>query len=387
MRKFLLLVSAVALSVATLTACFGGPPPPPPTDPHDVLVVGDSVAFSFGCVLGDAISGVPAGSCPSSPDYTTKNFSIGGCTIYGSAALLYSGATAPVPNCDTVPAGDDQRTWAQAADYYVPKVVVINTGGWEIVDRWLSNVAGAPNSQWGGPETEQVYKNAAVYYSAALYNAISAFRARGAKVLVANQPNVNPLQPEPDPATVPAGLGCSWWEAYPDNPPTAVGDPPLSPLTCPGQWRSPTGNTTYRSSRLKFNQFNAIINQVLTDPDPQLGFGSDPNVASFNFKRHFNQPGTDAYTDWICPPPQDSTVAAQNVLDWHTTGDLTDTAWQCNNGQLNSAANPWPYAISARAPDNGHLSPDGQFSILQPYLDSCVKFLLGKPGGSQADCA
>ena len=52
-------------------------------------------------------------------------------------------------------------------------------------------------------------------------------------------------------------------------------------------------------------------------------------------------------------------------------------AWQCDNGTLNSPANPWPYAILARADDNGHLSVAGQFQILQPYLEPCVEAALG----------
>lgn len=380
MRKVTVLVAGLALFAV---ACMGGPPPPPPTEPKDVLVVGDSVAFSFGCVLGDTVPGIPASGCPASPDYTTKNFAVGACTIYGVTVSLYNGGTAGVPNCDTVPAGADNRTWAQAADYYTPKVVLINTGGWEIVDRWLSYTA-VPDSQWGG--SGQEYSNAAVYFSSALYNAISNFRARGAQVLVANQPNMNPLQPVPDPAGVPAGLGCSWWEAYPDNPPTAQGEPG-NPLTCPGQWQSPTGTTSYRSSRVKVNQFNMVVNQVLTNPDPSLGFGNDPNVKSFNFKKHFNEPGTGAYTDWICPPPQDSTVAAQNTLDFHQNVPPGTMAYQCNTGRPNIPSDPWTYAINARAPDKGHLSVAGQENILRRYLESCVKSLLGKAGGNAADCA
>jgi hypothetical protein len=388
LRKFLLLAAGVALSVGTLSACFGGPPPPQ-TEPKDVLVVGDSVAFSFGCVLGDAVAGVPASGCPASPDYSTKNFSIGACTIYGTTVSLYNGGSAGIPNCDTVPGGADNRTWAEAADHYTPKVVVINTGGWEIVDRWLSFTS-VPDSQWGGPTNQQAYINAATYYSSALYQAISEFRGRGAKVVVAIQPNASPPQPEPPPSGTPAGLECSWWEPYPPTAPASAGPDCTGDATQGGggTWRSPTGNTSYRSSRAKLNQFNTIVNQVLTSPDPNLGFGNDPNVSSFNFKKHFNEPGTDNYTNWICPPPQDSTVPAQNVLDFHTTTNLTDTAFQCDNGNgPNSPANPWTYAINARAPDQGHLSVAGQEQILRPYLEACIKALIPVAGGDPSKCS
>jgi hypothetical protein len=71
------------------------------------------------------------------------------------------------------------------------------------------------------------------------------------------------------------------------------------------------------------------------------------------------------YTSYVCPPPNDFTEAP-------------DGSNQCSNGP----------AILARAPDNGHLSVAGTFDILQPYLEGCVRHLLGlPPPGSAADCA
>lgn len=373
MRKFLLLGLGVALATSVVAGCFGGGGPPP-TDPRDVLVVGDSVSYSFGCALGDTLPGVDPANCPQSPDYSAKNFSVGACTIYPANALLYNGGSAPVPNCNTAPAGSEQRTWSQAADYYVPKVVIINTGGWDIVDRWLGDIVGPPNSQWGGNTNTQEYSNAAVYFSAALYNAITDFRNHGAKVVVAYQPYANPPQPEPPPGgSTPPGLECSWWEPDPPAPPVAQGNGNLNPLTCPGPWQSPCCGVTYRSGHAKFDQFNMIVNQVLTNPDPRFGFGSDPNVSSFNFKRHFNLPSIagGGYSDYVCPPPNDGVVAPDPIT--HKCAITNPQATVVD-------------AILARAPDRGHLSIAGQFDILKPYLDPCVRFLLGKSGGNQADC-
>ena len=117
MRKFTLLVAGLVLCGGTLTACFGGSPPPP--DPHDVLVVGDSVSFAFGCVLGsDGGSGNP---CPTQPDFTTQNDFSGACTITPGTLVLYNGGAAPAPSCDTAPAAANGRTWEQAANQFVPK--------------------------------------------------------------------------------------------------------------------------------------------------------------------------------------------------------------------------------------------------------------------------
>ena len=104
LRKFFILLAGVAFMAGTLAACFGGPPPPPPTDPHDVMVVGDSVAFSFGCVLGESLPGVTDWNCPARPGYSTKNLAVGACTIYPTSVLLYNGGQAGVPNCGTAAA-------------------------------------------------------------------------------------------------------------------------------------------------------------------------------------------------------------------------------------------------------------------------------------------
>jgi hypothetical protein len=394
LRKLALLVAGVALSVGTLAACFGGPPPP---DPRDVLVVGDSVSFSFGCVLGDPgeLGGVPQSACTPAPGatYTTRNDWVGACTITPGTLSLYNGGQAGAPNCDTVGAGSRGDTWQSDADHFVPKVVVINTAGWEIVDRWM-NFVSAPDEQWGAagchpnnapsPQCD-AYSNAAQQYSSRLFDAINVFRnsANHPTVIVTNTPYINPLEPEPPFGSGNDALSCSWWEPFPNSPQQSQGPDCAGDATqgSGGFWRSPTGNTSYRSSQLKMDQFNEIVQFVKSN-----NFAGDPAVKVFNFKSHFNAGPANTYTDWVCPPPQDSTVTAVNVLDWHTANPL-DMAFQCDNGQgPNSVANPWTYAINARAPDHSHLSPAGQTQILQPYIDKCVRAALGASGGDPAAC-
>ena len=363
MRKLTLLVAGIVLSVGTLSACVGGPPPPPPPDPHDVLVVGDSVAFSFGCVLGDPgeTGGVPGSACPAPPDYSTRNDWTGSCTIAPGTLSLYNGGTAGAPNCDTAPAGSRNQTWSEAANQNVPRVVVINTAGWEIVDRWLNFVT-TPDSQWGGSTSGQPYQNAAVQYSSQLYDAINVFRSspNDPTVIVANAPYIAPPQPEPPPGSVPAGIECSYWEPYPASPPVSAGPDCTGNATggSGGSWRPPAAGVTYRSSKTKLDQFNAIISQVKNQ-----WFGSDPKVVVFNFKRHFNSPSNE-YTDYVCPPPKDGVEAP-------------DGSNNCSNGP----------AILARAADKGHLSPAGSYQILQPYIDKCVRAHLGLTGGDPSACS
>jgi hypothetical protein len=383
LRKFSLVAAAVALVGGALTACFGGPPPPPPTDPHDVLVVGDSVGFSFGCVLGDPgeTNGIPQSACPQSPDYTTRNDWAGGCTITPGTLSLYNSGTAPAPNCDTAGAGSRGQTWQDDANSFVPKVVVINTAGWEIVDRWLNPVT-TPDAQWGGNTSSQEYMNAAVQYSNQLYDAINMFRAspNHPTVIIANAPYIAPTQPEPPPGSVPAGIECSFWEPNPPSPPVSSGPDCTGNATAGsgGSWRPQAPGISYRSSKAKLDQFNGIVSLVKNDY-----FASDNEVVVFNFKKHFNDGPNNQYTDYVCPPPNDATIAPQFAQDLHTGATPGTMAWQCNTN-----ANPmnWDYAILARDPDHSHLSPTGQYQILQPYIDKCVRNYLGLSGGDLSAC-
>ena len=359
MRRFIVLVAGVVLAAGTLSACLGGPPPEP-QDPHDVLVVGDSVSFSLGCALGDCAG------CPARPGYSTHNEFTGGCTITPRTLDLYNGGTAPAPNCDTAPDAEG-RTWANAADHYTPRVVVINTAGWEIVDGWLSFTQ-PPDYQWGAPGcTPQnvcspFYANAAQHYSAQLFDTINMFRSKGATVVVAKSPYIQPLQPEPpNDGSVPADLACSWWEAYQSSAPTAQGSPG-NPLTCPGTWRSPpnTAGVTYRSSKTKIDQLNTIVDFVKSQY-----FGGDPGVVLFNFAKHFNPGGQ--YNDYVCPPPDDATQVPGPDINLDGTPNCP------------TVTQPLREAILARAVDHS------QIQILQPYLEGCVKTLLGQ-ANTPADC-
>src|SRR5262245_25532493 len=357
LRKFSLLVAGVLLAGGTLAACIGGPPPPPPTDPHDVLVVGDSVSFAFGCVLGDA--GNSGNPCPANPDFSTQHDFSGACTIAPGTLVLYNGGFAPAPSCDTVPAAANGRTWEQAANQFTPKVAIIVTAGWEIVDRYFNSGSAPPDAQWAGPNgTDQT---AAAVYSNQLLNAINMFRSKGAKVLIANAPYIDPPTPLPDPTGTPAD--CMWWEPDDTSPPVSQG-----PCQQGQQWRSPPGSGVgYRSSHAKLNQFNDVVNIVKNN-----FFQNDADVRVVNFRERFNlAPNANAYTDYVCPPPNDSTVAPDPVT---------------HNCVITNPSPGVVPAILARAPDKGHLS-SGRFDILKFYLEPCVRALIPVSGGDLSKCS
>jgi hypothetical protein len=323
-KKTVALVGVCAIAALVVAACAPTkPPPPPPTDPHDVLVVGDSISFSFACGLGDAAGSEE--SCPGPGGFTTASDIVGGCTISGGTILLYNSQTASSYGCDNWPSA-----WSGDADKYTPKVVVIVTSGWEIMDRWSGDPNGVPDRQWGGSGTE--FQNAKSAYQASLNGAINLFRQRGAKVVVANSAYMNPPEPQFPPGTpgAPDFLINAWYERYPipnTNPPVP--------------WQPPVQGLTYRPSKTKVDQFNAAVTQVVN------GFGDPSNVLQFNMFKHFD-PGNE-YSDLICPPPNDG------------------TAPPCPGG-----ATP----IDARDPDGGHLSTPGGQGILNAYLQPCVQAVL-----------
>jgi hypothetical protein len=334
-KKTASLTVALALAALVLAACVG-PPPPPPTDPHDVLVVGDSISFSFACGLGDAAGS--GESCPGPGGFTTASDIVGGCTISGGTILLYNGQTAGSYGCDNW-----GSAWTGDAEKYTPRVVVIVTSGWEIMDRWSGDPNGLPDRQWGG--NGQQFQDAKNAYQANLGLAINVFRQHGSKVIVANSAYMNPPEPQFPPGTpgAPGFLINAWYERY-----------PVANTAPPPVWQSPPGQDglSYRPSKTKVEQFNNAITSVVNS------FGDPSNVLQFNMFNHFDPviSSNRAYSDNICPPPNDSADPAT-----------------CSSTK-----------ILARDADGGHLSTPGGQGILNHYLQPCVEAVLA--GSSTASC-
>jgi hypothetical protein len=305
-------------------ACFGGPPPP--SGPHrDVVVFGDSNAWGIGCSLGDpgefAQDPPPFPCTPQS--FSVKNETAGACTIAGAMTLLYN-HTALNPSCY-----DWASKWPGVLDERTPSLVILNTGGWEIVDRWLNFPSGpgcsttnafncpAPDYQWGGAN----FTTAANHYTSQLVGAVNLFRSRGAKVLVVNSPYYAPVEPQ-----VP-GIADVWYEAY--------------PAAQPSNWNPANANITYRSSKVKTEQFNNTLKKALDD-----NFANDSGVRLFNLWEHVSpvDPTTmaPAFNDFSCQAPDEK--------KWPDTF--------CPGS-----------AIRARSDfDHGHFDYDAYRFVIMPYL-------------------
>jgi hypothetical protein len=315
-------------------ACFGTSPPPPSSPHRDVVVFGDSNAWGIGCSIGDPgeLVANPPFPCTPQPDFSVTNATAGACTIAGGLSLLYDHAAIPASCTDWA------SQWPGILDDRTPRLVVLNTGGWEIVDRWQAfpTASGcsttdayncpAPDLQWGDPNN---FGPAAAQYRSQLLAAISLFRSRGAKVLVVNSPYYAPVEPQ-----VP-GLADVWYEAY--------------PATKPSNWNPANANITYRSSKVKTDEFNSTLKSAIDQTYP-----NDPNVQFFDLWQHVSpvDPGTGspAVSDYACPAPDEKV--------WPTN---------CPGGQ----------ALQIRTSfDHGHFTYDAYTSVIMPYVLPKIREML-----------
>jgi len=231
------------------------------------------------------------------------------------------------------------------------------TSGFELVDRWSSfpngcdlnnaSTCSTPDRQWGGSGAPLSAAQQA--YTQNLQAAINLFRAHGSKVLVVNANYVNPPEPLFPPGTpdTPDFLIRAWYERY-----NATNTNPPEP------WSPPNQGLTYRPSKTKVEQYN----QTITSAVNALG---DSDVSVFNLFSHFAPGSPRAYSDCVCPPPNDAVAPGAGN--------------SCPDGTT---------AIDARDADGSHLtgSPGGQ-DILGYYLVPCVRALLGQSGGDVSKCS
>ena len=283
-----------------------------------MLVLGDSVAFGIGCLLGDR--GTTDHDCPPQPGFTTWNGTLGACNLTRGFVVLQNRTAQVDYNCH-----DWDSRFKTLVDEHDPKLVVINTSGWEIVDRWtydafpsgcvVTNVypcSPPPDVRWGDPAVAAATEAA---YASELRAVIELVRYRHpttTKVLVVNGPYIAP----PGPSYV---YGKQvWYEAYPQSQ--------------PADWMLPNAGVTYRSSKPKIDQLNAAIAAVKA-----TYYANDPNVVTFDMWRHFAPPdpttGDNEYSVSVCPAPDDeqplSTCAGSEVVAREADGNhITSAGYQ-----------------------------------------------------------
>jgi len=353
MRKAL--IGAAVIGLLGLAAC--QPVKGPAPDPKDVLVVGDSVAGGLGCwVFGDmGQSGAgPDPGCGGhgQPGITAANGWLGACTISGGWLQMFNHTSLNTPNC-----WNYGEIWKPLVDRHNPKLVILWTSGWEIMNRWGSLPAGCdPNNillcvppadrQWGNVLAPDALVNAQQAYRSNLHNAINVLSSRGAKVLVLNSPYYSPPLPAPpsfylNPEYLPGipSLDAVWYEPY---------ILPLDPIPA-----HPT--TLFAPSKIKVENFNVTLDAIRIN---DYGGGTG-NVQFFDV--------------WRILSPK-LTPADLPVLDSRQFSQLV-----CAHPNSEQSILTCPLSlVNARyAADGGHITPDGYNRIVEPYIVPKVREMLG----------
>jgi len=214
------------------------------------------------------------------------------CTLAGGADSLQS-------HKDGIVIGSgcpDWRTaWPPIVQQAKPDVVLVVTGGWEIVDRWFSNPGAGLPSTIQDPQFAQsisdTHKEAA-----------SLLSATGAKVAFTNMQYINPPEALPAPPGV-NGIQEIWWEPY--GP------------TQPANWVAPLPGQQFIASKVKTDALNKILADLsgqgaitvydlnkFADPKGEFTDTLKGKQVRGPDHSHFNDRGYDLVTAWLVPKLQ-----------------------------------------------------------------------------------
>lgn len=203
------LVAAVAavtlVAVAVAAPSVAGAAPAQAKPKLKVLVLGDSVG-----------NGLADKAMKNDKRVEVVNAASVNCTISGGANSLenYTGGNVIGSGCP------NWRTeWPALVQQNQPDIVLVWTGGWEIVDRWFDDPPGVGLPKTiQDPEFQQQLADAHK-------EANSLLSAGGAKVVFTTMQYIDPPHAYPEPPGV-NGIQEIWWEAYgPDAPPPGYNSP------------------------------------------------------------------------------------------------------------------------------------------------------------------
>jgi hypothetical protein len=246
-----------------------------------VLMLGDSVG------QGLALKGLQKDKRLDVVNAATVN-----CTISGGAPESYKDGIVIGNGCE-----DWRTAWPPLVRQNQPDIVLVWTGGWEIVDRWFGDSPGVGlPSTILDPAFQQQVANAHK-------EAVSLLSIGGAKVAFTTMQYINPPHAYPEPPGV-NGISEIWWEAYgPDSPPPGY----VAPL--PGQ--------PFVGGKAKVDALNKIRSDVAAQGAINLfdlqKFVSPKGVFTDKLKgkpardvdsSHFNEYGYKQITKWLVPQLQ-----------------------------------------------------------------------------------
>jgi len=277
-------ITAASLTAGGATAAWAEPDTakPKPQPKIKVLVLGDSVG------QGLALKGLQADK-----RIETVNAASVNCTLAPGDLESYKG---DVIGSAGLGCPDWRTAWPALVQQNQPDVVLVVTGGWEIVDRWFANPGVGLPSTIQDPVFAQAIADTHK-------EAASLLSASGAKVGFTNMQYIDPPEAYPVPPGV-NGISEIWWEAYgPDTPPPNY-QPPL-----PGQ--------PFIGSKTKVDALNKIEADLarqkaitvfdlnkFADPKGVFTDTLKGKPARDTDRSHFNDYGYALVTKWLVPQLQ-----------------------------------------------------------------------------------
>jgi lysophospholipase L1-like esterase len=280
-RLFPVVVAATLLVAVAAAQGVAGAAPAKTKPKIKVLVLGDSVGQGLALRM------------QRDKRVAVTNAASVNCTLAGGANSLesYKDGIVIGSGCP-----DWRTAWPPLVQQSQPDVVLVVTGGWEIVDRWFDNPPGV-----GLPSTIQD-PQFAQSISDTHKEAASLLSTTGAKVAFTNMQYINPPEALPAPPGV-NGIQEIWWEPYGPTPPP--------------NWVAPRPGQPFLASKVKTD----ALNKILADLSSQgaitvydLNKFADPKGAFTDTLKgkqvrgpdhsHFNDRGYDLVTAWLVPKLQ-----------------------------------------------------------------------------------
>ncbi len=247
-------------------------------------------------VLGDSIGQGYARGLEREGTFETVNAASVNCSLI-TTGLLQSYRHDATPDGTLPQACDNWRTeWPALVEQNQPDIVLVVTGGWEIVNRWFGDPAASPAASLRDKEFRDTF-------SAAYTEAAELLSAGGAEVVFTTSWYINPPRAQPYQEVNPTVYDI-WWEPYgPDAP------PPNWAAPVEGQEFVPSKEKIERLNKLKLKvgkktEATTIDVNKFVSPDREYTDTIDGVYVRDGDLSHFNEEGNDIIAEYIAPKLQ-----------------------------------------------------------------------------------
>ncbi len=244
-------------------------------------------------VLGDSIGQGYARALEREGEFNVINAASVNCSLV-TTGLLQSYRNAATPDGTLPQACDNWRTeWTALVDQNQPDIVLVITGGWEIVNRWFENPGIGPAATLRDKEFRDTFSDA--YTEAA-----KVLGADGAQVVFTTSWYINPPRAQPYQEVNPTVYDI-WWEPY-------------GPDDAPANWVPPVEGQEFVSSKEKIERLNKLKLKVgkktdattidvnkFVSPDGEYTDTIDGVYVRDGDLSHFNEDGNDIIAEYIAP--------------------------------------------------------------------------------------